>query len=238
MLRYVEACRCGRWHLRVWPKDGSKPPWAVPFSCRSWRCQGDCRQWKGAQDFVRIREAIKKREDWVYVVLTYPHNDWPNQQELYRCGVTHWAALQRRFRRRWGDLAYIQTWERHKTGWPHVNVLIGNAEFYKATIEDWREVKRDWLEPNAVAVGFGFRAWIEPMKNLGKMANYLVKRAAELTGAGPKNQIPTNAPPHFRRIRASRGLLPPPAKNPDITGYLCFCNAAEFDPANHGEFAD
>jgi hypothetical protein len=46
------------------------------------------------------------------------------------------------------------------------------------------------------------------------MAGYLVKLAKELTGAQAKkgDQAPLHAPRHFRRIRASRGLLPAQAK--------------------------
>lgn len=40
------------------------------------------------------------------------------------------------------------------------------------------------------------------------MAGYLVKLARELTGSARKDQVPVDAPSHFRRLRASRGLLP------------------------------
>jgi hypothetical protein len=58
------------------------------------------------------------------------------------------------------------------------------------------------------------------MREANAMAGYLVKLARELTGAAVKDQVPVNAPSHFRRLRASQGLLPPPYKNPEITGAL------------------
>jgi hypothetical protein len=58
------------------------------------------------------------------------------------------------------------------------------------------------------------------MKEREKMAGYLTKLGLELSGAARKGQTPVNAPRHFRRIRASRGMLPKRIKNPDITGQL------------------
>jgi len=49
------------------------------------------------------------------------------------------------------------------------------------------------------------------------MAAYTVKLAGEM---GKACQVPLNAPRHYRRLRASHGLLPPRPKNPDITGRL------------------
>jgi hypothetical protein len=67
---------------------------------------------------------------------------------------------------------------------------------------------------------FGKISYCEAMKDGTRMAGYLTKLAKELTGAGVKHQVPVNAPRHFRRIRASIGLLPPRYKDPEITGRL------------------
>lgn len=166
----------------------------------------------------------------MYVVLTFDQRKAKSQEELYRDGLQRWAKLRKRFNHHWGGFRYIQTWERHKSGYPHVNILIGNPFFYSAAVRNRRGLRKKWLERNAVQCGFGRRTWLEPLRNEEAMAGYLVKSARELTGAGPKNQIPTNAPKHFRRLRASRGLLPPPHKNPDITGVLLFGPIGGFLP--------
>lgn len=74
----------------------------------------------------------------------------------------------------------------------------------------------------AVAVGFGFRTWVEPLRPGAELtlAGYLTKLSRELTGAGFKDQVPVNAPPHFRRLRASRKLLPKPFHRKGWTGIL------------------
>jgi hypothetical protein len=54
------------------------------------------------------------------------------------------------------------------------------------------------------------RVWVEIVDSREAVAAYLVKIAQEISRATFKdgNQSPIGAPPHFRRIRASRGLLP------------------------------
>ncbi len=94
----------------------------------------------------------------------------------------------------------------------------------------------------AMKAGYGKVMWLEPIYDRGGIAGYMQKlsdvligdkkreddrykkAAAELVGAAKKgfaqNQIPMEAPPHFRRLRASQGLLPPVKKDPEITGEL------------------
>lgn len=225
-MRYIDACENKEWSLLFWKKDNPAEQAVGIYSCGSWRHAGECRQWKGAQDFCRIRSAIQSRgPGWTYLVLTYPQNQWPNKTALYRYGVITWARLRKRFTRRFGKIEYIQTWERHAKGGAHVNVIIHNAELFAEVSGDgWKRFRRLWLEPHAVESGFGNRTWVEPVRGQSEIAGYLVKLARELTGAGSKSQIPIDAPPHFRRIRASQKLLPPPARNPDWTGRMIFCS--------------
>jgi hypothetical protein len=227
-LTHIQACEQEAWHLEVWKHETPGDRRRIVFRCRSWRHEGPCREWKGAQDFARIQEAIAKRTDWTYCVFTFAQSEWPSKTRLYRAGLGMWASLRKRLIRKWGKLAYIQTWEQHANGFPHVNVLIGCDAFYAAACDDWRVLRNDWLKSALVQCGFGYICWVEPMKDGDAMAGYLVKLARELTGAGHKNQTPTESPRHFRRIRASRGLLPPPHKDPDITGVLHKCDASGY----------
>jgi hypothetical protein len=228
MLKTVRACEEGAWHLLLCSKADPRRHQRTEYRCRSWRHAGACRTWRGAQDFVRVRAATQCRRDWTYLVLTYAQKEWDSPGALYRAGVLHWARLRKRLSRRYGPVKYIQTWEQHKSGWPHVNVLIGNHSLYEASLKDWRAERRTTLIPMAVACGFGQRLWVEPMKDADSMAGYLTKLAEELTGSGQKSQVPIEAPYHFRRLRASQGVLPKPVKDPDITGRLCFCSLARF----------
>lgn len=219
-LSYVQACQNEAWHLEVWKKDGTGDRRIIPYRCRSWRCEGDCRRWRASSDFARVEEAVRKRDDWTYCVFTYDQKKWDSQTAMYRAGVHIWSKLRKRLTWEFGKIAYVQTWEQHRSGAPHVNVLIGNSDIANWASYDWRALRREWIRPAAQACGFGKVCWVEPVTSLDMMADYLVKLACELTDADEKGQTPIAAPRHFRRLRASQGLLPPPHKNPDITGVL------------------
>lgn len=220
-MKSVKACCDKEWHLLIrMEKDGELVEKHVPWECRSWRHEGECRMWKASQDFARLAQAIKDGGPWTYVVLTFAQSDWPDKFAQYKSGLSIWAKLRKRISREWGKFKYIQTWERHLEGGAHVNVVIDNVDIYNSAIEDFRTF-RNWLEPNAVEVGFGFRTWVEPVIGDDGMAGYLTKLAIELTGAEGKSQVPIDAPPHFRRIRSSKGTIPRKAKS-DLTGRMVF----------------
>jgi len=101
-----------------------------------------------------------------------------------------------------------------------VNVVISNRRLHDEVTRDRFGVKKDTIDPMCADVGFGFCKWLEPLRSQEAMAGYITKLGLELTGAHHKNQVPVNAPRHFRRIRASRGLLPKRTKDETITGQL------------------
>lgn len=229
--RYVNACENAEWSLFIWSKTDPEKRFLKPFKCHSWRHSGECCRWKGAQDFVRVNEAIASRRGWVYIVLTFDSSRWKDEWMAYKSGVRLWDKLRKRMIRRWGKIKYIQTWERHQSGWPHVNILVHcPLLFADCDGNGWKKVRK-WLELNAIQCGFGMRTWIEPMKEGKQMAGYMTKLSRELIGAGTKNQIPVNAPAHFRRIRASVKLLPKVFKseNSDFTGMLTCSPKSEID---------
>lgn len=153
----------------------------------------------------------KLGDHWVYLVLTLIHSNYANEWAAYNAGYFHWRKFSLRLIRRFGKLAYIQTWERHKSGFPHANVALHNEEIWRLCEGDgWRNF-RQVLKPMLVECGFGYVVHVAPLRPGGSLTltGYLTKLSRELTGAGIKNQVPVNAPPGFRRLRASRGLLEP-----------------------------
>jgi len=154
-------------------------------------------------------------------VFTYPAGDWRKQiNKLFRFGVVSWSRLRKRIIHEFGPIQYIQTWEVHKSGVPHVNVVISNQSIFESARWNLRALKRDWLEPAVVGSGFGKISYMRPIYDKSGMAGYLTKLCRELTGATVKDQVPVNAPPHFRRLRASRGLLAPRHKQTSYTGRI------------------
>lgn len=231
-LRYVDACHANRWHLELWRRDGSDPTrLSVPFRCRSWRHAGECREYCGACDYVRCVAGLRKYKTWSVLVLTYPARDWPKKEldKLFRFGVKSWGSLRKRLIKDNGPIKYIQTWEIHKSGYPHVNVVIANKTIQTHAAEadrrrDFSAPMEEWLKgpftQSIIESGFGKQFHLSALRNRDKIAAYMVKLARELTGATVKNQTPVNAPRNFRRLRASVGLLPPRQSSDEFTGQI------------------
>jgi len=232
--KYINACRVGAWSIVTWPVADPSEVKFRKFKCRSWRHEGECSRWKGAQDFARIASALKEnRGSWTYIVQTFARDrEFRNPYEAYKGLYFCWAKQRKRIFRKWKDFKYITLVEKHRDrtdketgeiiqGWPHLNILIRNEALAKACAGDgWKSVRRNWLEPVAKACGFGMRTWIEPVRGSEKMAGYFVKLCGTAGELSKPSQSPDNAPKNFRRLRASQGLLPLPYKNPDFTGCL------------------
>ncbi len=226
--RYIAACAAHAWHLRLWSKSTGEE-WRSPFACRSWRHAGPCRQARGRQDFTRIREALKIRENWVYLVLTF-HRD-KSKEETYE-GITRCLQSLRQWIQRHyegpagGKPLYICVVEAHKDGYPHLNVVMNWPGLVAAVEADWK-AERQRVKEALKRCSFGYICWLEMVRSPEKIAGYFTKILIEdsedsnLPGEISKQtQAPIDAPAKFRRLRASQGLLPPVSKNEDLTGEL------------------
>jgi hypothetical protein len=238
--RSVEACAVGAWDVLLWPRaalaadetarEEAPEPRLRRFLCKSWRCPR-CRGWVGAQDYRRIVAGMGQRQGWIYAVLTFDQRALGGDRwRAYRLLQIAWTRLRSALQWRAGGrgLAYIWTLEQHRTGWPHINVLLHSDRIRREA--DAGGVRPRWaasrggggkgrmvdvlawgdevLMPMAVRAGYGRVGWIEDVKHVGAIARYQVKLAAELISVA-KDQTPVAAPPGWRRYGASRGLLPP-----------------------------
>jgi len=220
--KYINACKQGAWSIVTWPVDLPEKAKVRRFKCRSWRHEGECAKWRGAQDFKRIEGALKSNSGfWVYMVFTFDRKEWRNEFEAYKGLLACWDKFRKRFERKFGKFQYIVLCEKHRDGWPHINILIRNEKFAEKCAGDgWRAIRKSWVKPQAIECGFGKIAWVEPVRDESAMAGYCVKLLKTIGEISKLNQAPVNAPKNFRRLRASQGLLPPPHKNPNITGWL------------------
>ncbi len=243
-FRSIDACEQEAWTLATWRKDGAGEPLLSPLLCGSWRCRR-CGKWRGAVDWSRVAKGVQSRPWWIYLVVTFDPAECADRWTAFRRAGELWDHRLRRsierqlagfagtlFGPREDPLEYVQTWERHRNGWPHANVMLSSQRL-QALVEAWGIEQRPhgktgrvcrfpkrwrkWIRERAMAAGFGSSIWVEVIDTADggdAMANYLLKLAVELTGASSKkgDQSPVNAPRHFRRIRSSRGLLPSPAK--------------------------
>ena len=184
VLKSVEMCESGSHVLVLWDKLTGRPSMS-PFRCNSWRCPR-CQRFKGAQDFVRVRNAILKHGDsWVYLVLTMVPGEYFDDCAAYEAGYSNWKKLSKRLIRAFGPLSYVQTWEAHKSGFPHVNLVIQNRLITEACSGDGWRSWRQWLIPHLRACGFGRVVHVQALRSGtgAGLAGYLTKLSRELTGS-------------------------------------------------------
>lgn len=205
----------------------------LPFRCNSWRCTR-CAPRVNARDAARIEKALDGVElgDLVFVTLTFDQKRWESAAKAWRHSKDCWKRLVDNLRYRYGcgrgrardnaRIVYVQTWEQHSSGWPHVHALIHCPElaqdvrrrgqfWSKAELRNVWRWQKAVLQPEAQRAGFGWRCDVDfPRKDRGAVAGYLLKIAKELTHSGGKgNQTPIAAPKGFRRLRATVKFLPP-----------------------------
>lgn len=226
-------CQAGDWSLSA-IHTGSGEWTLFPFRCRSWRCRR-CAPRVNARDAARIEDALGPLplSEVLFLTLTFDRSRWSNAEAAWQAAREVWKDLRDRLvyaygegrgrARRKASLVYVQTWEQHKDGWPHVHALVWCAAAaadvrrrgsYQRTVAGeqrpiWRWA-RQVLRPMALASGFGPILDVQfPRRDAGALAGYLVKIAAELTGSAKKDQTPLDAPKGFRRIRATPKFLEP-----------------------------
>lgn len=168
----------------------------------------------------------------LFLTLTFDPARWKDADSAWRHSRDCWKRLRDRLAYRYGlgrgrnrqaaRVVYVQTWEQHKNGWPHVHALVycesmaedvrRRGAFWKAgeqrMVHRWQ---KQVLQEDAVAAGFGWRCDVDfPRKDRGSVAGYLVKLASELTRSDSKSdQAPIAAPKGFRRLRATPHFLAP-----------------------------
>lgn len=229
---WMRACGEGRWHLRLKHKVTGVEQ-RVCFKCRSWRHAGECARFVAARDFARISEAFDREtaENCTYLVLTLDQTGEAEKGmtpfEAYRTVTRRWATLRQWMVRNYGAVTYVATVEQHRTGWPHLNVVVSCAGF-AAAIRASKQRKDgtapDWFKGAAVRAGFGYRATAQAPRDIEKLAGYIVKLAHQesLTGEVVKlSQLPIASPHGTRRLRSSRAFLPSmTTKTGEYTGEL------------------
>lgn len=221
---YIEACESGDWTLVLGDLTTGELK-RQAYKCRSWRHTGPCAKARNAQDFARINAALERHdiEDIVYLVVTFPQRGRTVRQG-YEALADAWPKLRKRLVREYGPMDYVGVAEEHRTGWPHMNLILVNKQLGRACQGDGWKIERKRMLPHLQACGFGTQRWLEPARSRGSLAGYLTKLAAQFGSTTAEvvklSQVPLTAPPGFRRLRSSRGFLPAKTKDPNVTGWI------------------
>jgi hypothetical protein len=158
-----------------------------PLRCGRWRC-GNC----GARLVRRARKRILAGLGLGvvrFMTLTSPGSESP-EHSLAEF-TERWKRLNLRIRRRFGPFEYAAVVELQDRGSPHLHVVFRGPFIPFA-----------WLAKTAADVGFG--QMVDIRRPRSTLAGYLTKSL----GPGTSGDL---LPPHFRRVRWSRGWSAPMA---------------------------
>jgi hypothetical protein len=257
---HVKHCQLGDWAIFTWEKDNPQRIVRTPYKCGSWRHAGECARYDAAVSYARITEAMSSvkytANGWVFLVLTldrygfYGGQPWPDVQaafkDLSRMSRNFMSSLRRMSDRNgWRNSGsdWVAAVEQHKSGWPHLNLIVYAPELAAALVKEKMAAmalgasERDAilvqgeLRHVLTAAGWGMQSTAEKARSKEALASYIVKLAGkfgEVSGELAKlTQAPTNAKGKFRRLRSGKGFLPPRRKNEAWTGTLI---RREYDP--------
>jgi hypothetical protein len=156
----------------------------------------------------------------VFMLLTVPPRG--NRDHAYSACHRAGVVFRKRLKRRFGLGRFIAVAEAFpKSGFPHFNMVLESPGLAAALRENETGTSSE-LKSMACASGFGFFIGTPSViRDSGGVAGYVAKLAGELT---KDSQVPVMAPRRFRRVRASRGFLPPCPRDEDVTGI--FVNGA------------
>lgn len=198
-----------RWFVHTWNKANSATQVRIPYCCNSWRCEV-CRRHEAAVTFARIKEAAAPLDPsgWCFLVLTldqlgyYGGNPWESIQDAYK----NLGALTRAFLSRlgaiWGPESslkmkgrgkkkrlvtvrrlgnrWVSTVEAHRSGWPHVNLLVWCPELAEHLRAEHAARLDDPEIANAVALARDAWARKEPIP---AHLRELARKATRIGGA-------------------------------------------------------
>lgn len=254
--KHVRNCNGGAgargWWIYTWNKLDPSKKQRAPYNCQSWRCP-HCARYEASVTFARIKEAFAPLSDdgAVFIVLTldregyYSRNGgrWRNTTEAFKeLGKLSEKFLKRlrRMHKRMGWAPFGSKWvatvEAHRTGWPHLNIVLHSPELAEYLERDRAARERrglsardqvlvqDELRACVVGAGWGPRSTAERGRSKEALAGYITKLsglAGSTAGEVAKiTQAPTQAPERFRRLRSGKNFLPPRRVDPEVTGTL------------------
>lgn len=244
---HVRHCHAGTgardWWIYTWRIDNPEDRIRVPYSCNSWRCAA-CAPHEAAVLFRRLTDACKPLDPkgFVFLVLTLDQRGYYDKdtsgwrkfrdvKEAYReLGKQSQSFLYRvrRWMKRNGMRVLTNEWfavvEAHRSGWPHMNLVIYSPELAEYLERQQKEqlgkgatereaiLLRGELRDAAVGAGWGRQSTAERARSREALAGYVTKLAgfsdATAGEVAKITQAPTAAPPKFRRLRSGKGFLP------------------------------
>ncbi len=254
--RYVHACHAGEWHLHLRYKDG-RPGARIPYKCNSRHHEGPCRDTWRRRLFARLRDgelATASPEDVLFTTLTLPPSDHREVKSALASGdrarleeavksqnealgkklrLFREALSARAKRRGYEGLRYFWFREAHRSGVPHLHMIIVSswvAQRVRARDAELAELGDGELDENdrglapmefrelAMASGFGERLDMQVAESREALAGYATKVIGEVSKG---SQTPEILPQHCRTYGQSKGFLAkPPEQDEECVGWV------------------
>jgi hypothetical protein len=215
-----------RWSIWVWNRGKPEFQTRVPYVCNSWRCEV-CRRHEAAVLFARLKEATAPLDarGWCLFVLTldreghYSGKPWLSTDEAYaELGALTRATLAR-IGRQWGPETRLERsgrgqqlrtvrhvgnrWaavvEAHRSGWPHVNLMVWCPELADELRRERAERLEDPELADAVALAQAMWRAKEPVPHAvrerarqatligGELAELITRENRAGKGWGPQS---------------------------------------------------
>lgn len=155
---------CGEWTA---VKEGPREHVAVTLRCRSWTCD-DCSIMRKRQ---LIAQGIGGRPT-KFLTLTSRKRDDMSEEDAAAELSRAWRVLRKRIMRKkkLSKLPFIAVMERHKSGWPHMHLLL-RMPF----------ISQRWLSKQMAELCDGPVVWIEHLWDTKKAAAYCAKYCSKCT---------------------------------------------------------
>jgi hypothetical protein len=174
----------------------------------------------------------------------YSGKAWSDVREAYKRLGAQSERFLKRLRRRLsarGYVAFKRQWvavvEAHRSGWPHMNLMIHCPDLARLLRESADSRKRlgmtdresillaGDLKAHAIEAGWGPQSTAEACRgDVDALTGYVTKLAglhdASVGEVAKITQAPMVANARFRRLRSGKGFLPPRRSNPAFTGCL------------------
>lgn len=171
-----------RWFVQTWRKTDPSVMHRIAYSCGSWRCPGCRRHegavtFRRITDALATKEA----SGWCYFVLTidregfFSGKKWLDVNDAYAALGTMSQAFLRRIGAKWGPEtryvtrrkkgvpvgeravrtvgnAWISVVEAHRSGWPHLNLMVWCPELAEKLQREQEDILEDPEIADAVAL--------------------------------------------------------------------------------------
>jgi len=228
--KYIKACAEERWYLALWPRaTPGQSVMIVPYRCKSRRHPGPCRDAWAQRLYKRIEQGhmLASTDPCALVTFTLPA-EWHRRRtvsamvaanEKISRSVGAWTDAMNMSAKRAGlaKLAYVWAREDHKSGVPHVHLLLSHpfADECDPWVRGGVPAPSLW-QKRALAVGLG-RLDASRVHSQHATRSYITKLLSEATKNRQRSIVGAL---HRRDFGASEGFLASVPRDESLTGAL------------------